>query len=107
MYAKALSERMNRVLRRLRNMPDSVFTSRGITKDDVVEQFCATQDALKSLIISVGYGHTTAYFKRYSNKEHEYLAHCFENAFIGNVVFRHFMPTEYAEMVALVKGLKF
>ena len=107
MYAKALSERMNRVLRKLRSMPDSVFTSRGITKDDVVEQFCATQDALKSLIISVGYGHTTAYFKQYSHKEHEYLAHCFENAFIGNVVFRHFMPTEYAEMVALVKGLKF
>ena len=78
-----------------------------MTKADVIEQICAAQDTLKSLINSVGWGHSTAYFKQAGHSEHEYLAHCFENAFIGNRVFQLYMPTEYAEMIALAKSFKF
>lgn len=109
MYAKALSARIDRVYARLKKFGDEVFTRRGISKHDALEQIGSLQDTLKSLINSpgVGWGHSTSYFQSVSMRRHEYLAHCFENAFLGNRVFQHFMPTEYAEMIAYIKSLKF
>ena len=106
MKAKVLSERLDRLYKKISSMSDAVFTKRGITKHDVIEQILAVQDTLKSLIISVGWGHSTAYFKRKGASEAEYIAHCFENAFIGNRVFQKYLPTEYAEMIAFVRSLK-
>ena len=106
MKAKVLSERLDRLYKKISSMSDAVFTKRGITKRDVIEQILAVQDTLKSLIISVGWGHSTAYFKRKGASEAEYIAHCFENAFIGNRVFQKYLPTEYAEMIAFVRSLK-
>ena len=63
MKAKVLSERLDRLYKKISSMSDAVFTKRGITKHDVIEQILAVQDTLKSLIISVGWGHSTAYFK--------------------------------------------
>lgn len=87
---------------------DPIFTRFGVTQRDVVEQLGAIMDTLRSLVNrhDVGEGHPVSYFNRHGNKEHEYLAHCFENAFIGNRVFQLLMPTEYAEMVALAKSFK-
>lgn len=109
MRAKTIADRLDYLYSRIKGKPedDPIFKRYGMTKADVVEQICAAQDTLKSLINSVGWGHTTAYFKIAGHSEHEYLAHCFENAFIGNRVFQLYMPTEYAEMVALAKSFKF
>lgn len=106
MKAKVLSERLDRLYRKIYSMDDATFTKRGITKHDVIEQIAAVQDTLKSLIISVGWGHSTSYFKGAGKSEAEYLAHCFENAFIGNRVFQKYLPTEYAEMIAFIRSLK-
>lgn len=106
MKAKVLSEKLDNIYKRISRMSDEVFTKRGITKNDVIEQIAAVQDTLKSLIISVGWGHSTSYFKSPGKSEAEYLAHCFENAFIGNRVFQKYLPTEYAEMIAFIKSLK-
>lgn len=109
MYAKELSARIDAVLARIRKFGDGVFTRRGITKKDVVEQIGSLQDTLKSLVNSpgVGWGHSTSYFSSTGMRRHEYLAHCFENAFLGNRVFQHFMPTEYQEMIDFINSLKF
>lgn len=106
MYAKVVSERLDRLYAKIRSMKDETFTKRGITKQDVIEQICSVQDTLKSLINSVGWGHSTSYFKTYGFSEAEYIAHCFENTFIGNRVFQKYLPTEYAETIAFIKSLK-
>lgn len=106
MKAKVLSERLDRLYRKIYSMDDATFTKRGITKHDVIEQIAAVQDTLKSLIVSVGWGHSTSYFKGAGKSEAEYLAHCFENAFIGNRVFQKYLPTEYAEMIAFIRSFK-
>lgn len=104
--AKAISDRLDRIYRKIRSMKEETFTKRGITKADVIEQICSVQDTLKSLVPSVGWGHSNAYFKNAGLKEAEYLAHCFENTFIGNRVFQKYLPKEYAEMIAYIKSLK-
>lgn len=106
MYAKYLENRMELLKNRLWRMPNEFFTSRGVTKADMLEQFCSAADTLKSLVTSCGYGHSTSYMKQYGNSETEYMAHCFENAFIGNAVFKHFMPDIYKEMVDYIRTLK-
>ncbi len=107
MKAKAVSERLDRLYYKIKSMKPETFTKRGITKDDVIEQIAAVQDTLKSLINSVGWGHSTKYFNYPGMSEHEYLAHCFENTFIGNRIFQKYLPTEYAEMIDLIQSLNF
>lgn len=107
MKAKVISDRLDRLYYKIRSMKPETFTKRGITQDDVIEQICAVQDTLKSLINSVGWGHSTKYFNYPGMSEHEYLAHCFENTFIGNRIFQKYLPTEYAEMIDLIQSLKF
>ena len=106
MKAKAVSERLDRLYYKIKSMKSETFTKRGITKDDVIEQIAAVQDTLKSLINSVGWGHSTKYFNYPGMSEHEYLAHCFENTFIGNRIFQKYLPTEYAEVITFIKSLK-
>lgn len=109
MYAKQLSARIDAVYERLKKFGDDVFTRRGITKRDALEQIASLQDTLKSLVNSsgVGWGHSTSYFNSLSMRRHEYLAHCFENTYLGNRAFEHFMPTEYKEMIDLIKSLPY
>lgn len=87
-------------------MDDDVFAKRGFKKQDVLEQIGSTRDTIKSLVVKYGGGHSTAYFKRTRMKETEYLAHAFENAFLGNRVFQKYLPDIYAEMVAYIRALK-
>lgn len=109
MYAKQLSARIDAVYERLKKFGDDVFTRRGITKHDALEQIGSLQDTLKSLVNTkgVGWGHSTSYFNSLRMRRHEYLAHCFENAYLGNRAFEHFMPTEYKEMIDLIKSLPY
>jgi len=97
-----LKELSGKVIR----MSPEVFTRRGISKWDVLEQIGSTRDTIKSLVVSYGDGHSTSYFRRVGAKEAEYLAHAFENAFLGNRVFQKYMPEIYEEMIAYIKTLK-
>ena len=87
-------------------MDDDVFVKRGIKKYDVLEQIGSTRDTIKSLVIKYGGGHTTGYFRKTRMKETEYLAHAFENAFLGNRVFQKYLPEIYNEMIAYIRKLK-
>lgn len=101
-----VDKRLEQLIEKVFNMKDETFTKRGITKMDVIEQIGSTRDTIKSLVVKYGYGHSTAYFRKERMKETEYLAHAFENAFIGNRVFQKYLPDIYNEMIAYVKTLK-
>lgn len=105
-----LSAKIKNIYERIRtkDKDDPIFKRYGISKPDALEQFGGLMDTLRSLVNrdDVGWGHSVSYFKQNGMKQHEYLAHAFENAFIGNRVFLLLMPTEYAEMVALAKSFK-
>jgi len=105
-----LSAKIQNIYRRIqdKDKDDPIFKRFGVSKADALEQFGGLMDTLRSLVNrdNVGWGHSVSYFNSYGMKQHEYLAHCFENAFIGNRVFQLLMPTEYAEMVALAKSFK-
>lgn len=101
-----IDKKLQDMTERAWNMKPETFTKLGITKADFFEQIGSTRDTIKSLVITYGSGHSTAYFKRTRMKETEYLAHAFENAFLGNRVFQKYLPDIYNEMVAYIRGLK-
>lgn len=107
MYAEVLSDRIEAVRNRIMKFGDGVFSSRVITKADVNEAFGSLQDTIKSLVQSAGYGHSDKYFKSQYLRRHEWLAHAFENTFLGNEAFKHFMPTEYQEMIDFINSLPY
>lgn len=87
---------------------DPIFKRYGITQKDAREQISGLMDTLRSLVNrnDVGWGHSVSYFKQRTHQEHEYLAHCFENAFLGNRCFQLLMPVEYQEMIDYIRTLK-
>lgn len=101
-----IDHRLKGLSQKVMRMNPEVFTRRGISKWDVIEQIGSTRDTIKSLVVSYGDGHSTSYFRRVGAKEAEYLAHAFENAFLGNRVFQKYMPEIYEEMIAYIKTLK-
>lgn len=102
----AISNRLDQLHAKIRSMSEDVFIRRGISKNDVINQIACVQDTIKAINNRYGWGHSTAYFKRPGNKETEFLAHCFENAFAGNTVFKKYLPELYDDMIAYVKILK-
>ncbi len=87
---------------RVSDMKNSIFKHLGITKDDVLEQICATMDTIKALTLTYGHGHTTAYFQQPGFREAEFIAHCFENKFIGNRIFQKYLPELYNAMCQFI-----
>lgn len=102
----AVSNRLDNIYRKLLRMPESSFTKRGIMKHDILENIGATMDTIMSLNPNYGWGHTKSYFKGYGMKEAEFIAHAFENTFVGNPVFKKYLPDLYDEMVLYIKALK-
>lgn len=102
----AVSSRLDNIAIKVRSISEATFKKRGISKADVVEQIGATQDAIKAININYGWGHSTAYFRRPGMKETEFLAHCFENAFVGNTVFKKYLPDLYEDMIKYIRSLK-
>lgn len=98
--------RLNELSRKIYRMGDEIFTIRGITKYDVIEQILSARDTIMSLNPNYGAGHSKSYFSRKGFKETEYLAHAFENAFLGNPVFKKYMPDIYREMIEYINNLK-
>ena len=101
-----IDSRIKDLGQRIWRMNPETFTKRGITKSDVLEQIGSVRDTIMSLNPSYGYGHTKAYFKGYGKKEAEYIAHAFENAFLGNEVFKKYLPSIYDEMIEYISTLK-
>ena len=84
----------------------STFKKGGFSKADIIEQIGATRDAIMSLNPTYGYGHSKVYFSKKGNRNAEFLAHAFENAYVGNPVFKKFLPDLYSEMIVFIKKLK-
>ena len=101
-----IDDRLQQLQDKILGMKDEVFTKRETTKWDVLEQIGSTRDTIKSLVVEYGDGHPTAYFKKTRMSETEYLAHAFENAFLGNRVFQKYLPDIYNEMIAYIRTLK-
>jgi len=101
-----IDHKLKGLYQKVMRMSTEVFTRRGISKWDVLEQIGSTRDTIKSLVVSYGDGHSTSYFRRAGAKEAEYLAHAFENAFVGNRVLQKYMPEIYEEMIVYIKTLK-
>lgn len=101
-----IDKKLQDMAERAWDMKPETFTKLGITKADFFEQIGSTRDTIKSLVIKYGSGHSTAYFQKTRMKETEYLAHAFENAFLGNRVFQKYLPDIYNEMVAYIRALK-
>lgn len=106
--ADAICKRVDAVNQRIQAMKEETFNRLfpGITKRDIAEQVLAMKDTIKSLTPSYGEGHSTAYFRGLYASEAEYIAHCFENKFAGNIFFKKYLPEEYKEMIAYIDGLK-
>jgi hypothetical protein len=101
-----IDKKLVALIDKLSRMNEDTFIKRGIKKADFLEQIGSTRDTIKSLVVKYGYGHSTAYFRKTRMKETEYLAHAFENAFLGNRVFQKYLPEIYNEMIAYIKDLK-
>ena len=74
-------------------------------ENDSFEQVVSTSDTLMALNSSYGEGHSKAYFARKGFSEAEFIAHAFENKFIGNPIFKRLMPELYQDMIDWVDEL--
>lgn len=100
---KDLDARLQELEFRIYRISSLRFEKLGITRQDVEEQIGAVRDTISSLFKQNNYGHSISYFSREYLRRHEFLAHAFENTFIGNRIFEKFMPREYKEMVSLIR----
>ena len=53
----------------------------------------------------IGWGHSAAYFRDDPKRYMEFLAHAFENKYVGNPVFKHYYPELYDDLVNLMDEL--
>lgn len=65
----------------------------------------AAHDTLKSLNKEFGTGHSKQYFSIEGRSEAEFIAHMFENKFIGNPIFKEVMPDLYEDMIKLTDDI--
>jgi hypothetical protein len=73
---------------------------------DAIEQYLAVEDTIKALTLIYGRGHDDDYFANPTSRATEYIAHAFENAFIGNKQFKKLLPEIYDDMVDYIRQLK-
>lgn len=73
---------------------------------DLMEKVGAVRDTIMALNSNYGMGHTKTYYKQSGNREAEFIAHAFENAYAGNEVFKKVMPELYEEMIKMIKETK-
>lgn len=53
----------------------------------------------------IGWGHSATYFRDDAKRYMEFLAHAFENKYVGNPVFKHYYPELYDDLVNLMDEL--
>ena len=71
-------------------------------KQDELNKSVATQDTLMSLNKNYGQGHSKQYYSKKWFSEAEFVAHAFENYFVGNSEFEKYMPDLYKETIKLI-----
>lgn len=102
--------RLERLYKKITTTKQSTLTKWGVEREDILEQIGKVFDTLQTFKPSLynrnKYGHTTKYWSLLDNREHEYLAHAFENTFIGNRIFEKYLPDLYKEMVEYIKTLQ-
>lgn len=101
-----ISYQLDAIRIRIKEMDDATLAKRGITKSDLIEQVASTQDTIMAINPNFGWGHTKAYYKRSGMRQAEFIAHCFENTFTGNTVFKKYLPELYEAMVGFIKDLQ-
>lgn len=110
MRIKTLSKKIENIYYKIvaKKPDDPIFKRYGLTQTDAREQISSLMDTLRALVnrSDVGWGHSVSYFKSTYLQQHEFLAHCFENAFLGNKAFQLLMPVEYQEMIDYIRTLK-
>lgn len=81
--------------------------AREMFKAGNVDGYSAFMDTVMSLNVNYGSGHTKKYFlaKGEFNRQREFLAHSFENRFIGNRYFEKIAPDLYEDMKKLINEL--
>lgn len=72
--------------------------------NDEIEKITSFADTLMALNPRFGAGHTKAYFNLPGRKEAEFIAHAFENKFIGNSYFEKVAPELYRDMIAYIEA---
>lgn len=100
-----VDKRLGQLYEKVRRMDAETFKRRGISQEDVIEQICSTMDTIMSLNSRFGFGHSKEYFKITGMSEKEFIAHCFENTFAGNRVFKKYLPELYDDMVKYIERL--
>lgn len=102
--------RLVELSQKIARMDEMTFTKRGVTKYDVFEQITAVKDTIQSFFPQLAEknegGHSKKYWKIAGMQEREYIAHAFENAFLGNIIFKKYLPEMYDEMIAYIRQLK-
>lgn len=88
-------KRFNAIVKRYKNAPGDDGTN-----------VHNSADILKSLNNKLGYGHSTAYFNAPLKSEREFIAHCFENKFVGNHILQQIDPELYQDMIDVIDKLK-
>lgn len=75
---------------------------RGNKYREMNDQIGALRDTMESLdkyLSKNGQMHSKSYWKREGSKEKEFIAHMFENKFIGNKWFKKYLPELYQDMI--------
>lgn len=101
-----VDEKLKSLTQRLWKVDKATLEKMGISKMDVIEQIGSTRDTIMSLNRSYGFGHTKTYFKDPDKQKAEFIAHAFENKFVGNTVFKKYLPDLYDDMVKYIEELK-
>lgn len=70
---------------------------------DEIEKISAFADTLMALNPRYGFGHSKKYFALEGKKEAEFIAHAFENKFIGNPYFKKIAPELYDDMIEYIE----
>jgi hypothetical protein len=68
-----------------------------------IEEAGSFADTLMSLNQNYGAGHTKKYFKTPYMKQAEFIAHAFENKFMGNSFFKETAPDLYDDMIKMIE----
>lgn len=103
---KALDLRIKEVYKKIFYIDNKYFEKRGLNKMDILEQFSGLRDTIMAINPNYGYGHKKSYFKTGTMRQKEFLAHAFENTFIGNPIFKKYMPELYDQMIQIIKKIK-
>ena len=101
-YKKELDEYVKTI--RNSSLRDPMFQN--MNREKYNKLLSSAADTLASLTkTDVGWGHSAEYFRNNTLRYMEFLAHAFENKYVGNPVFEYYYPELYYDLVNLMDEL--